>query len=68
MRLLSDDGDQLLDDTELDIGLQQGKPDIAHRIGDVRFANLGLATEFFEGVFEFFLECCKHEMGKESVW
>jgi hypothetical protein len=53
-------GDEVFGDLEIDIGLQQRHADVLHRIGDVGFADLGLAAELLEGEFEFFSEGGEH--------
>ena len=37
-RLLADAGDEVLDDLEVDVGLEQAQADLAHRGVDVRLA------------------------------
>ena len=42
---LADAGDELLDDTEVDVGLEQREPDLAQRDVEVGLGDLGLAAQ-----------------------
>jgi hypothetical protein len=47
-RPLLDAGDEILDDAEVDVGLEQREPDLAHRLVDVVLAQPALAAEAVE--------------------
>ena len=53
--------DELLDDFEVDVGLEQGEADFAQRLVNVLFGERGLAAEGLEGALEFFLKILKHK-------
>ncbi len=52
--------DELLDDLEVDVGLEQGHADFAQGLVDVFLGQRGLSAEGLEGALEFFLEILKH--------
>jgi len=45
-------GDELLDDLEVDVGLEQGETDLAHRTGDRLFVELSAPTKVAESALE----------------
>ena len=45
--------DQLVDDSEVDVGLEEGETDLAEGVGDVLVGDGALAAEIFEGTLEF---------------
>jgi len=45
--------DQLVDDGEVDIGLEEGESDLAERFGDVLVGDRALAAETFKRTLEF---------------
>ena len=45
-------GDELLDDLEVDVGLEQREPDLAHRLRDRLLVEAALAAQVAEGVLE----------------
>ena len=49
-RPLADAGDEVLDDLEVDVGLEQRKPDLAHRGVDVGLADAAAAGQVGESV------------------
>jgi len=61
-RLLLDAGEKALGDVELDVRLQQRDADVAQRIVDVRFRQLGLARELVLGGAEALGDCVEHAM------
>ena len=44
--------DEVLDDLEVDVGLEQREPDLAHRLRDRLLVEPALAAEVAEGVLE----------------
>ena len=59
-RPLTDPGDEPLDDGEVDVGLEQGETDLAHRVVDIGLGELALAAEASEDAFETIGECFEH--------
>ena len=51
-RALADLRDEVLDDLEVDVGLEQREPDLAHRLRDRLLVEAALAAEVAEGVLE----------------
>ena len=51
-RLDADVGDEVVDDVEVDVGLDEGEADLAHGVGDVFFGDGALAAEGLEGTLE----------------
>ena len=51
-RALPDLGDEVLDDLEVDVGLEQREPDLAHRLRDRLLVEAALAAKVAEGVLE----------------
>ena len=51
-RALLDLGDEVLDDLEVDVGLEQREPDLAHRLRERLLVEAALAAEVAEGVLE----------------
>ena len=47
-RALGHGGDELLDDLEVDVGLQQGNPDLAHGLLDVGLGEAAFAAQLLE--------------------
>ena len=52
--------DELVDDGEVDVGLEQGETDLAEGLGDVLVGDGALAAEVFEGALELVGEVFKH--------
>ena len=44
--------DEVLDHLEVDVGLEQGEPDLAHRAGDRLLVELAATSEIAEGALE----------------
>ena len=53
--------DQLFDHFEVDVGLEQRQPDFAQRLGNVFFAQPGLAAKALERALQFFLKILEHK-------
>ena len=53
--------DELVDDGEVDVGLEEGESDLAEGFGDVVVGDGALAAEIFEGTLEFVGEVFKHD-------
>ncbi len=51
---------RLVDDGEVDVGLEEGEADLAHGFGDVFVGEGALAAEGLEGALEFVGEVFKH--------
>ena len=51
-RALADRGDEVLDDAEVDVGLEQREADLAHRTGDRLLVEAAAAAEVAEGGLE----------------
>ena len=58
--LLLDLGYEILRNLEVDIGIEQGEPNLSERVRDIRFADLTLAAEVFENILKFIRESTKH--------
>jgi hypothetical protein len=58
--LLLDLGYEILRNLEVDIGIEQGEPNLSECVGDIRFADLALAAEVFENILKFIRESAKH--------
>ena len=59
-RLLADVVDQVLDDLEVDVGLQQRQADLAQRLVDVLLGQLALPAEILERALQLFGKVLKH--------
>ena len=59
-RALADRGDELLDDLEVDVGLEQREADLARRARDGLLVEAGAAAEVAEGVLEAVGERVEH--------
>ena len=59
-RALLDLGDEVLDDLEVDVGLEQREADLAHRLRDRLLVEPALAAEVAEGVLELVGERVEH--------
>src|SRR4029077_14162880 len=55
--------DKLLDNLEVDVGLEQRQADFAQGLVDVFLGQGGLSAEGFEGALEFFLKILEHIFG-----
>ena len=53
-------GDEVLDDLEVDVGLEQREPDLAHRLRDRLLVEAALAAQVAEGVLELVGEGVEH--------
>ena len=53
--------DELVDDGEVDVGLEEGEADLAEGVGDVLVGDGALAAEGLEGTLEFVAEVFKHD-------
>ena len=53
-------GDELLDELEVDIGLEQRLAHLAHGVGDVFFGELALAAEPAKDLVEALLQTLEH--------
>lgn len=53
--------DELVDDGEVDVGLEEGEADLAKGLGDVLVGDGALAAEVLEGTLEFVAEVFKHD-------
>jgi hypothetical protein len=58
--LFLDLGYEILRNLEVDIGIEQGEPNLSECVGDIRFADLALAAEVFENILKFIRESAKH--------
>jgi len=67
-RLLLDPRDEILRHVEMHIGLLQRHAHLAHRIGNVLFADAAMATEVFEDVLEFVGKSGKHKKIGRTGW
>jgi hypothetical protein len=59
-RLLADVGDEVLDHLEVDVGLEQAQPNLAHRGVDVRLADTAAAGQVGEGLAKTFAQAVEH--------
>ena len=64
---LADPGDEVLDDLEVDVGLEQREADLAHRGIDVGFADPAAAGQVAEGLAQALAEGVEHGPGTDSV-
>jgi hypothetical protein len=58
--LLHDVVHEVVDDLEVDVGLEQRGADLAHRFADVFFGDLSTPGKAAEDAGEFFSECVEH--------
>jgi hypothetical protein len=63
-RALPDPGDELLDDLKVDVRLEQGEPDLAHRARDRLFVEGAALAEVAERVLELVGEVVEHASGQ----
>src|SRR5581483_3614630 len=52
--------DEIAGDLEIDIGLQQGEPDLAQGISDIGLGNFAEAAQVLEGILEFAAQRVEH--------
>ena len=57
---LADAGDEVLDDLEVDVGLEEAEPDLAHRGVDVGLADAAAAGQVGEGLAQAVAEGVEH--------
>src|SRR5258706_5809289 len=67
-RLLADAADEVLDDLEVDVGLEEAEPDLAHRRVDVRLADAAAAGQVRKGLAQAFGEVVEHGSGGTPAW
>ena len=68
-RALADPGDEVPDDLEVDVGLEQRQPDLAHRGVDVRLADAAATGQGGERLAQAIAEGVEHQVGKTpSCW
>ena len=65
--LLADARDEVLDDLEVDVGLEQGEADLAHGGVDIGFADPAAAGQGAEGLAQALAEAVEHGSGLDSV-
>ena len=63
-RLLADPADEVLHDLEVDVGLEQRQPDLAHRRIDVGLADAAAAGQAGERLAQSIAEGVEHEGGR----
>ena len=61
--LLADAADEVLDDLEVDVGLEEAEPDLAHRGVDVRLADAAAASQVGERLAQAFGQAVEHGSG-----
>ena len=59
-RLFLDVLDEVADDLDVDVGLEQGEPDLAQRLFDIALGDPALAPELFENAVEAIAQRVKH--------
>ncbi|MPM55162.1 hypothetical protein SDC9_101955 [bioreactor metagenome] len=47
---------------DIDVGVEQGEADVAHRVGDIALAEAGLAAQPLEEIAQFVAQIIKHAM------
>ena len=67
-RPLADPADEVLDDLEVDVGLEEAEPDLAHRGVDVRLADAAATGQVGEGLAQAFAEVVEHGSGGTPSW
>ena len=60
-RLLAHAGDEVADDGEVDVGLEQREPDLAHRARDRLLVELALLAEVAEGALQLVGKAVEHD-------
>ena len=63
-RALAHVRDELLDDAEVDVGLEQGEPDLAHGAGDRLLVEDAAPAEVAQGALELFAERVEHRRAR----
>ena len=59
-RLLADARDEVAHDREVDVGLEEREPDLAHGAADRLFVELSLLPQVAEGALELVCEAVEH--------
>src|ERR1700680_1508352 len=59
--------DQLLDDFEVDVGFKQRQANLAQRLRNVLFGELGLSAKALERSLQFFLKILEHSLSRVYI-